>query len=155
MDPLSIAAGAAGLAGFAIQASNLIYQYVSDVKSADSTLSLLYSEVKALQSGLENVDSTFRSREVVRYYKSAANDRLQSAQLLSNVRPLLTDCESTLAKLNDVLGSIEGSGSKRGIFRKPVQAFKLNSKSDDINLIRHQIRSYSGAMQMTLQMVGM
>lgn len=75
----------------------------------------------------------------------------QSTKLLISVRPLMNDCEKTLEKLSSVLESID----KPGMLRKPMKALKINVKSGDIDLIRHQIRSYSSAMQMTLHMVGM
>lgn len=75
----------------------------------------------------------------------------QSTKLLISIKPLLNDCRKTLDKLCLMLDGID----KPGMLRKPIKALKINLISEDIDLIRHQIRSYSSAMQMTLHMVGM
>lgn len=116
----------------------------------------LQSEVIALHSGLESIATTFTSNEVVQLCKSKTQSQSQSTKLLISVKPLLNDCEKTLEKLGSLLDGIDGKPGKiRELLRKPVKALKLNLKSGDIDLIRHQIRSYSSAMQMTLHMVGM
>jgi hypothetical protein len=156
MDPLSIATAATALASFAFRASKGIYSCVDDIKSADANLLQLQSEVDALSTGLGSIASTFLSKEVVELCQDTSKNPLQSVKLLVSVKPLLNDCEVTLKKLDVVLGGIEGKqGRVPRLFQQPVMALKLNMKSKDIDLIRHQIRSYSSAMQMTLHMVGM
>jgi hypothetical protein len=154
MDPLSISASAAALATFALRASKAIYTCIDEVKSADATLLQLNSEVGALQSGLESIASTFRSDEVQQLYDGNSQNLPQSAKLLASVKPLMTDCEVTLERLEVLLGGIETKPGQT-LFRKPVKAIKINVKIKEIEFIRHQIRSYSSAMHMTLHMVGM
>lgn len=154
MDPLSIATAAAGLAKFTINASESLYACIDAVKSVDPTLLQLQSEVDALHSGLENIASTFQSRELVELLSSDQDHESQSAKLLTSIRPLLSDCKTTLQHLIEILGIIRAKSMwGRGFLRRPVKALKLNTKSSEIVLIRHQLRSYSSAMQMTLQMV--
>lgn len=156
MEPLSIAASASALATFALRASKAIYTCVDEVRTADATLVQLKSEVDALQSGLESIASTFESDEVQHLYGGKFQNLSQSAKLLTSVKPLLTDCAVTLQKLEVLLSGIETKpGRAREIFRKPVKAVKINLRTRDIEFIRHQIRSYSSAMQMTLHMVAM
>jgi hypothetical protein len=156
MDPLSIAASATGLATFAFGVSKTIYGFVDDIKAADGTLLQLQGEVNALHSGLESIASTFKSDEVVQLCGIPSINQSQSTKLLTGVKPLLVDCKKTLEKLDAVLVGIDGkSGRMLELLRQPVKALRIGLKSNDIILIRHQIRSYSSAMQMTLHMVTM
>ena len=154
MDPLSIASAAAGLAAVAFKVSKAIYTCVEDVRSADAKLIQLHSEVDALSSGLDNIASTFKSDELIQLCDGKSDTQLQSTKLLIGFSPLLVDCGNTLEKLDDMLVEIDGK-SGRKVLRQPVRALKMNLKSGDIESIRQQIRSYTSAMQMTLQMVGM
>lgn len=105
-----------------------------------------------MHSGLASIASTFTSEEVVELCATKS----QSARLLISVTPLLDDCERTLEVLGSLLEGIKGKpGKLRDLLRKPTMALKLNLKSGDIVNIRHQVRSYSSAMQMTMHMVGM
>lgn len=80
----------------------------------------------------------------------------QSSKLLASVKPILDDCEKTLEVLGSMLEGIQGKpGKLNQLLRKPKAALRLHFKEGEIEGVRHQIRSYSGAMQMTLQMVGM
>jgi hypothetical protein len=151
MDPLSISAAAAGLVTFA----GAIYKFVEDIRGADATLIQLKSEVLALHSGLESIDAIFKSDEVFQLYGNKSNDKLLSTKLLVGVKPLLDDCQTTLENLAAILNDIEGKPGQASIVSKPARALKINQKIKDIELIRHQIRSYSSAMQMTLQVVDM
>lgn len=158
MDPLSIASAATALAGFAFKASKEIYSFIDDLQSADTTLLQLQNEVNALQSGLQSIASTFNSDTIVQLCQNKSNslDQLQSTRLLQSVTPLLTDCQHTLEKLEVILAGIVGNpGKMRDLFGKPIKAFKISTKSKDVELIRHEIRSYSSAMQMTINMAGM
>jgi hypothetical protein len=156
MDPLSIAASSTALAVFAVKASYSIYTCIDDVNSADNTLLQLEGEVDALTTGLKSISSTFESQEVIQLCTSTnSTDQSQSTKLLLSVKPLLTDCKKTLQKLVTLLNEIEGKPGQIRMLKKPVRALKINLKSRDIELVRHQIRSYSSAMQMTLHMVAM
>jgi hypothetical protein len=155
MDPLSIATAATALATFTFKASSAIYHCIDDVKSADDTLLQLKNEVDGLHAGLSSIVSTFESDEVAQLCAKTGGNSPQSTKLLISVKPLLADCEVTLDHLGTILYGIEGKAGQKGIFRKPVRAVKINFKVKDIEFIRHQIRSYSSAIQMTLQMVGM
>lgn len=58
--------------------------------------------------------------------------------------------------LGSLLEGIKGKpGTLRELLRKPTMALKLSLTAEDVQDIRHQIRSYSSAMQMTFHMVGM
>ena len=156
MDPLSIATGAASLAASAFRTSKSIYSCINDIKNADATLLQMQGEVDALHSGLGSIASTFESDDVVQLCTAKSHNHLQSVKLMGSVQPLLADCGSTLGALDTVLRDIRGNpGLKHRLFRQPIKALKINLKSKDIDFIRHQIRSYSSAMQMTLQMIGM
>ena len=124
----------------------------------------------ALQSGLESIASTFRTDDVVNLCKkylsapwknpltnhcSTSSAAAQSTKLLISVNPLLDGCGVALQNLNAILQGIEKPWRVRVLPRKPTKALKINLASADIDSIRHQLRSYSSAMQMTLHMVGM
>jgi hypothetical protein len=155
MDPLSIVTAATALVTFTFQASSVIYHYIDDVKTADTTLLQLKNEVDGLHAGLKSIASTFRSDEVAQLCARTSGNSPQSTKLLSSVKPLLHDCRVTLDHLDTILEGIEGKPGQKGVIRKPVRAIKINFKTKDIEFIRHQIRSYSSAIQMTLQMVAM
>jgi hypothetical protein len=151
MDPLSISAAAAGLLTFAAA----IYKCVESIRGADETLMQLKSEVFALQSGLKSIESIFKSDEVGQLYDEKSNDKLRSNKLLVELVPLLHDCKTTLKKLAAMLDGIDGKPGQASIVSKPARALKLNLKSSDIELIRQQIRSYTSAMHLTLQVVNL
>ncbi len=158
MDPLSIATAAASLSAFAFKASKGIYSCIDDIRSADATLLQLQNEVSVLQTGLQNIAPTFQSDTVIEFCKSTSGslNQLQSTRLLNNVKPLLADCQATLEKLETILAGIEGNpGRMQNVFGKPFKALKISNRSKDVEVIRHEIRSYSSAMQMTLHKVGM
>lgn len=74
---------------------------------------------------------------------------------MNSVEILLGDCEKTLQNLGSILDGLDKPGPLRGMLRKPIKALKINLATGDIELIRHQLRSYGSALQMTLQLVGM
>lgn len=154
MDPPSIAAGATSLTIFAFRAVKAINACVEDIKTADSTLLQLQSEVKALHSGLNSIATTFQSDEIVELFGGPASSQSQTVKLMTSITPVLEDCQSTLKRLDIILHGIEGRPGK-SLFWQPIRALKINMKSDHIVFIRQQIRSYSSTMQMTLNMVAM
>lgn len=155
MDPISIAASATSLAAFAFSAGRGVYDYIDGIRNVDSTLLQLKSEVDALISGLQSIAARFRSKNVVEFLGNAGFYNPQSLKLLVSVNPLLGDCRKTLKSLDGLLDTVRGVAGKTGIMKRSKRAFKLDLASKDVEAIRHQIRSYTSAIQVTLQMVAM
>ncbi|QDS69882.1 hypothetical protein FKW77_000631 [Venturia effusa] len=136
MDPLSITAAASSLAVFAFKLARGIYGCVDALKTADSRLLQLKSEVDALGTGLGSIASTFKSKDVMDLYGNAGFCMPESLKLLASVAPLLGDCGKILRDLDVRLGSVQGTIGKRA-----GRAFKLSLASEALDAVRHQIRT--------------
>lgn len=155
MDPLSIAVGATSLAALAFKAGRGVYDCVDGIRNADSTLLQLQSEVDALVTGLNGIAATFESEGVVQLCRMQGriNRSLSSCWLLSN--HCWEDVGRHWKLSTSMLDSVRGKFGKNGILQRSKRALKIDLTSKDVEAVRHQIRSYNSAMQVTLQMVAM
>lgn len=151
MDPLSIAASAAGLASGCAAIIGILYTWIDDTIDVDENVSGLVEEVTALSRVLESVsNASTKARKVV----VAEID--PDGNLWISVRDTLGDISSTLEKLKVLLADVQKSSTSvfsRGFLRKPTKQIKFSLRLKDINNFKERIKSYNTAMTSALQMI--
>ncbi|KAH7009814.1 hypothetical protein EDB80DRAFT_414451 [Ilyonectria destructans] len=151
MDPLSIAASAAGLASGCAGIIGTLYTWIDDTIDVDENVSGLVEEVTALSRVLESVsNASIKARKVV----VAEID--PDGNLWISVRDTLGDISSTLDKLKLLLADVQKSSTSvfsRGFLRKPTKQIRFSLRLKDINNFKERIKSYNTAMASALQMI--
>ena len=150
MDPLSIAASAAGLATGCTKIVKVLYTWVDDTIDVDENVTALCEEVAALARFLESLSKA-----------SATPPRVVIAEidpdesLWITVKATLGDIKTTVDKLSHLLADVQNSSSifSKGFLRKPSKQIKLSFRLKDIALYRDRIKSYSSAVITALQMI--
>lgn len=150
MDPLSIAASAAGLATGCTKVAAILYTWIDDTIAVDENVAALCVEIKALERVLESISnaSTSAPRPVM-----AEID--PDGSLWAVVKATLGDINNTLAKISQLLNEVQnGSGVfSRGFLRKPTKQIKFGLRSKEIATYKDRVQSYSTAMTSALQMI--
>lgn len=150
MDPLSIAAGAAGLATGCFTIASTIYTWIDDAADVDENVTSLCEEVTALSRVLESV-----SNAAAQAPRGVVAEIDPDDSLWASVRDTMGDIKSTLDKINHLLAEVQKSGGlfSRGFLKKPTKLIRLNLRLKDINQYRDRIKSYNNAMTSALQMI--
>ena len=150
MDPLSIAASAAGLATGCTKIVGTLYTWIDDTVAVDENVAGLCDEVAALGRVLNSISNASISAPRVVIVEIDPDEGLWIA-----VKTTLDDINSTLSKLSQLLAEVQkGSGVfSRGFLRKPTKQIKFSMRSKDIAVYRDRVKSYSTAMTSALQMI--
>ncbi|KAK3381886.1 hypothetical protein B0H63DRAFT_376962, partial [Podospora didyma] len=151
MDPLSIAAGAAGLTTGCATIVRTIYTLIDDTVDVDENVSGLCDEVAALSRVLESVSQASISAPRVVIAEVDPDE-----SLWITVKATLGDIKTTLDKLNQLLAEIQKASTSvfsRGFLRKPTKQLRFSMRLKDITIHRDRIKSYNTAMTSALQMI--
>lgn len=149
MDPLSIAASAAGLATACVKISGVLYTWIDETIEIDSTVSQLCEEIAALSRVLESISKAYTQAPSI-----VISGMDPDGRLWITVRASLDDLQGTLDKLNQLLREVQKSSLfGRGFLRRPAKQIKYSFKVKDITIYRERIKSYNSAMTSTLQMI--
>ncbi|KAF2141059.1 uncharacterized protein K452DRAFT_44571 [Aplosporella prunicola CBS 121167] len=143
MDPLSICASAANVAQLCGTIIKSLYKFCDDASNVDATVEGFRIETTNLQQTLVNVEST---------RKTSLARNIQSLELKhwGHVNSVLKRCWKTLLKLEAVL---DRCASAQGIGRMPKTQIRLNMQSHSINILRKHMKSYTQALQVSLQTI--
>ncbi|KAJ3546014.1 hypothetical protein NM208_g2227 [Fusarium decemcellulare] len=149
MDPLSIAAGAAGLAASCATIVKTLYTWIDDTVDVDENVSNLFEEVTILSRALESIsNASARVPQVVVAEIDPGNG------LWATIRATLDDIKNTFNKLNQLLAELEKTSFfSRGFLRKPTKQIRFSLRSKDITTYKDRIKSYNTAMTSALQMI--
>lgn len=149
MDPLTIAASSAGLVVACVKIAGLLYSWIDDTRSVDTTVSGLCEEILALSRILEAVSSMWKQN-----LKIAAVHVARDKNLWSSVKISLDDCKATLDKLDKKVGEVRGSNSLgMKIFGRTNRQIRLSLRMKDIAMYRQRIQCHNGATQLALLMI--
>jgi hypothetical protein len=170
MDPLSIAAGAAGLVGTCVkvllhsltlrmvavsartnclQISASLYTFIDDTRNVDSNITGLCDEILGLSRVLDAISKSWSQSPLIALAQADPD-----GNLWISVKTSIDECKRTLEKLDRELNNVQkDSLFGKGFMRRPTKQLKLNMKMKDIHLYRQQVQSYSGGMQSALQMI--
>jgi hypothetical protein len=150
MDPLSIAASAAGLATGCIKIVATLYTWIDDTIAVDENVAGLCDEVKALGRVLESISSASTSAP-----RPVMAEIDPDGGLWAVVQATLGDINDTLAKLSQILNEVEQSSGifSRGFLKKPAKQIKFGFRSKEIATYKDRVQSYNTAMTSALQMI--
>ncbi|KAF7556472.1 hypothetical protein G7Z17_g1395 [Cylindrodendrum hubeiense] len=151
MDPLSIAAGAAGLVSGCAGIISVLYTWIDDTIDIDENVSSLLEEITALSRVLESVSNASAKAPGM-----VVAEIDPDGSLWISVRDTLGDIKSTLDKLNLLLADVLKSSTgvfNRGFLRRPTKHIRFSLRSKDINTYKDRIKSYNTAMTSALQMI--
>lgn len=150
MDPLSIAASAAGLATGCTRIVATLYTWIDDTISVDENVAGLSDEIKALGRVLDSISSAsaLAPRPVLAEIDPDGN-------LWAVVTATLGDISNTLGKLSQLLGEVEKSSRvfSRGFLRKPTKQIRFGLRSKEFVTCKDRVQSYNTAMTSALQMI--
>ena len=139
MDPLSIAAGVAGLITLTGQLSRSLVAYGKAAKREREDLQLLLTEVSLLQSLLQRLDSFLRSNGVanVTFHHTSA------------LKASLAICEETALDLNERLGKLEAPRLSRA-----VERLKWPFSEKEVDRVLETLRRCTSTFQFSLTLEG-
>lgn len=146
MDPLSIASAASGLVVVCTKCSVLLYKYIEDVKSIDSTVGLFCSEIDSLAQVLDAISTSFNHPPTIAAIAASQNNHGRAFWI--NVAKLLEKCGTAMSRLRNILQRLENT--RGGILRRPIKQIKFSMKSADIVILRQQVNLM---MQIALQSI--
>ncbi|KAK2684677.1 hypothetical protein QWA68_016562 [Fusarium oxysporum] len=150
MDPVSIAAGAAGLTVSCGTIVKTLYGWIHDTVDVDENISSLCDEVTTLSRVLESISNTSVQAPVAVTVEIDPDNGLWGS-----LRTTLDDVKGTFEKLNQLLAELEKSSSffSRGFLRKPRKQIRFSLRSKEITIYKERIKSYNTAMTSALQML--
>ncbi|KAH6622583.1 hypothetical protein F5144DRAFT_622756 [Chaetomium tenue] len=150
MDPLSIAASAAGLATGCTKIAATLYTWIDDTISIDENVAGLSEEIKALGRVLDSISSASASAP-----RPVLAEIDPDGSLWAVVRATLGDINNTLGKLSQLLGEVEKSSRvfSRGFLRKPTKQIRFGLRSKEFVTYKDRVQSYITAMTSALQMI--
>jgi hypothetical protein len=150
MDPLSIAASAAGLATGCTKIVATFYTWIDDTISVDENIAGLCDEIKTLGRVLNSISSA--STSVPRPVLAEIDP---DGGLCAIVEATLGDINDILGKLSQLLDEVQSSSSvfSRGFLRKPAKQIKFGFRSKEIATYKDRVQSYNTAMTSALQMI--
>lgn len=117
MDPLSLSASIAGIAGFAETIVSKTYKYIKDAKNADKSIARFFAEVQALLWVLEGIKHTL---------KLMSDDNLR---IEPSVRGHIKNCLQLVKEVKDGLGDPEVA--KQSPFKKIWRHLKWPFDKDE------------------------
>jgi hypothetical protein len=149
MDPLSIAAGAVGLATASSKIVTTLYTWIDDTVDVDDTVRGLCDETAALSRVLDTLaDAVSRTPRLI------IADLDADGSLFERVRATMDDIKVLLDKLSAALVVVDKLPRFAvGILRRPAKQVKFSLKSRDIAAYKDRIKTYNAAMTSTLQMI--
>lgn len=150
MDPISIAAAAAGLTTGCAVIINTIHTWVNETVDVDENVSELCGEVTTLSRVLESV-----SNAATQVPRMVVTEIDPENSLWASVRNTLDDISHTIEKLNQLLVDVQKTTPVFGLgfLRKPKKQLRLSLRSRDIATYKDRIQSYNTAMTSALQMI--
>lgn len=139
MDPLSIAAGVAGLITLTGELSRSLVAYGKAVKREREDLQLLLNEVSLLQSLLQSLDTFLRSSGVanVTFHQTSA------------LETSLGVCKKTAIDLNERLHKLEAAGLSRA-----VEMLKWPFSAKEVARVMETLRRCTSTFQFSLTLEG-
>jgi hypothetical protein len=153
MDPLSIAAGAASLAGTVTSISIFLYNLIQEVKGIDAKVIDLSKEVSRLMSLLTSVERTVRQCQAVSLTLAHLDDHMWL-----QIENALVDCRVTVQELDLITIKIGGEHNKEvnnvaRLLRKPSLHFRFAVHGDEVSDLTQKVYKSNCAMQTALAVV--
>ncbi|KAK0625944.1 hypothetical protein B0T14DRAFT_599420 [Immersiella caudata] len=153
MDPLSIAASAASLAGAVTSISIYLYNLIQEVKGIDAKVVELSKEVSRLTGLLTSVEKTVRQCQTVSLTLAHLDDHMWL-----QIDNALVDCMVTIKELDLVAIKIGGEHTKDAknasrLLRKPSLHFRFAIHSEEVSDLTQKVYKSNCAMQTALAVV--
>ena len=150
-DPLSIIAGAAGLADVCIRLTKFLKQAKHGFQRVDRDLEDLSKEVTALRSVSELIKRSFEA-------DIAGTINTSDNQIITDqwhaTRTTLAGCQDIVERLNALITEILGSGgTKYTKFNSLRKYLKQQSKDDEFIALRQKLNAHQMALQTSLAAV--
>jgi hypothetical protein len=145
MDPLSIAAAAAGLFNLCTKILGYIYK-VGEMRTVGDILKILAGEIELVSAVLDSIDKSFRGPLL----KATASDshKEHEAEHWESVTRSLNGCREVLQSLNAIIETI--NSPKRGILHLPKRMLTWKIKLREIALLREQVACHREKMKFSL-----
>ena len=147
MDPGSILA----LIELSCVSGKKLYSALTQIRDVDDQTDLLRTELRAMSDALDQLDHAVRS--------DPGGTRGTCSGFWTSIRPVLTDCERQLRRLELSITSVEGASRgasappKQSALTQPWRALKLNLHRDEIAQARTFIRSYTLSISLSLNVL--
>jgi thiamine transporter ThiT len=147
MDPLSIAAASASLAGLCAQVTAALYSFASDVQNVDNEVRVLGVEIDSLTQVLNDMKITFDGKG------DLDSQTGNEGHYWKTVKCILSDCSITIRNLDSILDEVKKEEGQ--VLRRLRMKVGLKLKSSEIASLRKQIGAYRQTLQLSLGMIAM
>ena len=152
-DPLSIIAGAAGLADVCIRLTKFIKHAKDGFQKIDEDLDDLSKEITALGTASELIKSSFQTELTG---NKNPNENHVIADHWHATETTLAGCQDIVEKLDKLMKTILDTGGTKYVkFNSLRKYLKQQSKEEDFTALRHKLSNYNLALQTNLAAVNM
>ena len=152
MDPVSvlsvIEASAATLKA-CTTVTKAVLEFVEDIRNAEEWINKIRQDVKKLERLLKAVKDCFEQIDIQH------TDLRMRQQVLGAVNGSITDCDSSLKSLINILGYVRGADARVNIIVNTQQAWRLRSKRQDLEDCRGEIESHKLSLNLSLTLVSL
>ena len=149
MDPFSVGTTCYAVISACLKISNHLNQLVEDCRNVDDFISQSAEELRCLTRTLRAVDATLSNRGKT---ASTAAANSEDHVLQSAIAHALKGCGEAVGRFKKILDQAQLAPKSLGLARKALVSYRLKDRASEILQIRQQIQTYSGLLQMTLQM---
>ena len=149
MDPVSLIGFTGASAKVALDIGTTLYKFVQAAKDVDQTIKNLAVEANGVAKSLDSLQQTLRTPTVRNLH--ALNRKKQDRDLWQSVEGSVSDCQTTLLLLQQKLADTRFQGPNA--LQQWFTQFKLQLKSDDINLLRNQLQTHRTSLHTSLLML--
>jgi hypothetical protein len=132
MDPLSLAAGVAGLISLTLELNKIVSEYVGSVKRASTESRELAEELSALAHVLERLDR----------FLSNKSERLDSFDNTSVLYSTTSTCFGSLSRLKSILQQFMKSSEARRWYRSLVWPLKKEEHLQTIGVLHRSMQIF-------------
>jgi tetratricopeptide (TPR) repeat protein len=143
MDPLSIAASAAGFASLAGALIQNVGQLIASINYVDATVEEFRTITQSLQTALHNIAMTFKERTAQQEFERKHWQDIQN--VLNSCSVCIYRLDSQLPKPGD------GEGSSKGTYEK----LKFLLKTEVVVSLRAQMALYTQVLQLSLTTISL
>jgi hypothetical protein len=152
-DPVSIIAGAAGLADVCVRLAKFLKQAIDGFQKVDKDLEDLSKEITALRTVSDLIKRSFE-------IDMAGTTNSRDSQIIANhwhaTRATLAGCQVVVERLNTLMTTVmRTGGSKSDKWNSLRKYLKHQSKDEEFMALRRSLNAHHNALQTSLAAVNM
>jgi hypothetical protein len=153
MDPFSIAAATVGVADVCVRLIRFLHHVKESAKVIDEELHGIAREISSLDAVNQAIRDSFPEHFLAD--DKSKGDLEAIANLWKSTAQILHDCESSLAKLENLLENVIGDVDGIGRFDSFRKWLRKLSKEDEFSDVRQKLNTFRALLQVNLTAINM